>query len=142
MAQSLHLNTLSFFFLFLLLYFFKFTQHYILPLINIFRYMITCNLYQIKVYVVSSSHPVRILSCTMDGGARHEKFIGIQLDPHNHSQLYSVSLKGTLRLWNFMNGTMLEVKCTQEKFISLNFFCMLFIFSFNPVEIPILNDYF
>ncbi|XP_066409781.1 WD repeat-containing protein 75 [Molothrus aeneus] len=44
---------------------------------------------------------------------------GIQLNPHNHMQLYSSSLDGTIKLWDFMDGIPIKTFTVGSKLLAL-----------------------
>ncbi|XP_054236967.1 WD repeat-containing protein 75 [Indicator indicator] len=52
----------------------------------------------VKVYSVATEETLRLI------GGHADRVTGIQLNPHNHMQLYSSSLDGTIKLWDFMDG--------------------------------------
>uniref|UniRef100_A0A6B2KXF7 WD repeat-containing protein 75 second beta-propeller domain-containing protein n=1 Tax=Arcella intermedia TaxID=1963864 RepID=A0A6B2KXF7_9EUKA len=65
------------------------------------KYMFVCNNKLVNVYSVSTGTKVRVLR----GHTDH--VTGVALSPRNPYQVYSVSLDGTVRLWNFNDGVMI-----------------------------------
>ena len=58
----------------------------------------------IKVYSTATEECVHILE-------GHRNLVtGIQLNPNNHLQLYSCSVDGTIKLWDYIDGILIKVR--------------------------------
>ncbi|XP_050196006.1 WD repeat-containing protein 75 [Myiozetetes cayanensis] len=62
------------------------------------RYLLCASGDFVKVYSVTTEETLRLM------GGHADLVTGIQLNPHNHMQLYSSSLDGSIKLWDFMDG--------------------------------------
>ncbi|TRZ23905.1 hypothetical protein HGM15179_003176 [Zosterops borbonicus] len=67
----------------------------------------------VKVYSVNTEETLRLMSGHAD------LVTGIQLNPHNHMQLYSSSLDGTIKLWDFMDGILIKTFTVGSKLLAL-----------------------
>ncbi|NXQ27414.1 WDR75 protein, partial [Alaudala cheleensis] len=67
----------------------------------------------VKVYSVSTEETLRLM------GGHADLVTGIQLNPHNHMQLYSSSLDGTIKLWDFMDGIPIKTFTVGAKLLAL-----------------------
>uniref|UniRef100_A0A803V5Y2 WD repeat domain 75 n=1 Tax=Ficedula albicollis TaxID=59894 RepID=A0A803V5Y2_FICAL len=67
----------------------------------------------VKVYSVNTEEILRLL------GGHADLVTGIQLNPQNHMQLYSCSLDGTIKLWDFMDGIPIKTFTVGTKLLAL-----------------------
>ncbi|XP_041435041.1 WD repeat-containing protein 75-like [Xenopus laevis] len=67
----------------------------------------------IKVYSTATEECIHALQ------GHHNLVTGIELNPKNHLQLYSCSLDGTIKLWDFIDGILIKTFLVGFKFISL-----------------------
>ncbi|KFV76575.1 WD repeat-containing protein 75, partial [Struthio camelus australis] len=67
----------------------------------------------VKMYSVATEETV----CMMQGHA--DPVTGIQLNPQNHLQLYSSSLDGTIKLWDFTDGILIKTFIVGYKLLAL-----------------------
>uniref|UniRef100_A0A8C3V0U4 WD repeat domain 75 n=1 Tax=Catharus ustulatus TaxID=91951 RepID=A0A8C3V0U4_CATUS len=67
----------------------------------------------VKVYSVNTEETLRLM------GGHADLVTGIQLNPHNHMQLYSCSLDGTIKLWDFMDGIPIKTFTVGTKLLAL-----------------------
>ncbi|XP_068878046.1 WD repeat-containing protein 75 isoform X2 [Aphelocoma coerulescens] len=67
----------------------------------------------VKVYSVTTEETLRLM------GGHADLVTGIQLNPHNHMQLYSSSLDGTIKLWDFMDGIPIKTFTVGSKLLAL-----------------------
>nr|XP_009916384.1 PREDICTED: WD repeat-containing protein 75-like [Haliaeetus albicilla] len=52
-------------------------------------------------------------------GGHADLVTGVQLNPHNHMQLYSSSLDGSIKLWDFMDGIPIKTFTVGSKLLAL-----------------------
>ncbi|XP_039584677.1 WD repeat-containing protein 75 isoform X1 [Passer montanus] len=67
----------------------------------------------VKVHSVNTEETLRLLCGHAD------LVTGIQLNPQNHMQLYSSSLDGTIKLWDFMDGIPIKTFTVGPKLLAL-----------------------
>ncbi|NXD36972.1 WDR75 protein, partial [Copsychus sechellarum] len=67
----------------------------------------------VKVYSVNTEETLRLM------GGHADLVTGIQLNPQNHMQLYSCSLDGTIKLWDFMDGIPIKTFTVGTKLLAL-----------------------
>ncbi|NXU49613.1 WDR75 protein, partial [Turnix velox] len=67
----------------------------------------------VKMYSVATEETLRLM------GGHADLVTGIQLNPHNHMQLYSSSLDGTIKLWDFMDGIPIKTFTVGSKLMAL-----------------------
>ncbi|XP_056351738.1 WD repeat-containing protein 75 [Oenanthe melanoleuca] len=67
----------------------------------------------VKVYSVNTEETLRLI------GGHADLVTGIQLNPHNRMQLYSCSLDGTIKLWDFMDGIPIKTFTVGTKLLAL-----------------------
>ncbi|NXH22530.1 WDR75 protein, partial [Bucco capensis] len=67
----------------------------------------------VKLYSVGTEETLRLM------GGHANLVTGIQLNPHNHMQLYSSSLDGTIKLWDFMDGIPIKTYTVGSKLLAL-----------------------
>ncbi|XP_062972345.1 WD repeat-containing protein 75 isoform X1 [Elgaria multicarinata webbii] len=66
------------------------------------KYLLCASGDYVKVYSTATEECIHVLQ-------GHSNFVtGIQLNPQNHLQLYSWSLDGTIKLWDFMDGILIK----------------------------------
>ncbi|XP_072435122.1 WD repeat-containing protein 75 isoform X1 [Chiloscyllium punctatum] len=77
------------------------------------RYLLCASGDFVKVYSTATEECVRVLQ-------GHKNLVtGIQLNPRNHLQLYSTSLDGTIRLWDFTDGILMKTFVVDFKLLAL-----------------------
>ncbi|XP_061313586.1 WD repeat-containing protein 75 [Pezoporus flaviventris] len=67
----------------------------------------------VKMYSVATEETLRLM------GGHADLVTGIQLNPHNHMQLYSSSLDGSIKLWDFMDGIPIKTFSVGSKLLAL-----------------------
>ncbi|NXF85627.1 WDR75 protein, partial [Eubucco bourcierii] len=67
----------------------------------------------VKVYSVATEETLRLM------GGHADRVTAIQLNPHNHMQLYSSSLDGSIKLWDFMDGIAIKTFTVGSKLTAL-----------------------
>ncbi|NXX19747.1 WDR75 protein, partial [Podargus strigoides] len=67
----------------------------------------------VKIYSVATEETLQLM------GGHADLVTGIQLNPHNHMQLYSSSLDGTIKLWDFMDGIPIKTFTVGSKLLAL-----------------------
>ncbi|NWR84589.1 WDR75 protein, partial [Furnarius figulus] len=67
----------------------------------------------VKVYSVGTEETLRLM------GGHADLVTGIQLNPQNHMQLYSSSLDGSIKLWDFMDGIPIKTFTVGSKLLAL-----------------------
>uniref|UniRef100_A0A672UE31 WD repeat domain 75 n=1 Tax=Strigops habroptila TaxID=2489341 RepID=A0A672UE31_STRHB len=67
----------------------------------------------VKMYSVVTEETLRLM------GGHADLVTGIQLNPHNHMQLYSSSLDGSIKLWDFMDGIPIKTFTVGSKLLAL-----------------------
>ncbi|NXY83150.1 WDR75 protein, partial [Alcedo cyanopectus] len=67
----------------------------------------------VKMYSVATEETLRVM------GGHADLVTGVQLSPHNHMQLYSSSLDGTIKLWDFMDGIPIKTFTVGSKLLAL-----------------------
>ncbi|XP_020383121.2 WD repeat-containing protein 75 [Rhincodon typus] len=77
------------------------------------RYLLCASGDLVKVYSTATDECVHVLQ-------GHKNLVtGIQLNPRNHLQLYSASLDGTIRLWDFTDGILIKTFVVDFKLLAL-----------------------
>ncbi|XP_062434388.1 WD repeat-containing protein 75 isoform X2 [Rhea pennata] len=77
------------------------------------RYLLCTSGDFVKLYSVATEEPV----CVLQGHG--DLVTGIQLNPRNRLQLYSSSLDGTIKLWDFMDGILIKTFIVGYKLLAL-----------------------
>uniref|UniRef100_A0A8B9S673 WD repeat domain 75 n=1 Tax=Apteryx owenii TaxID=8824 RepID=A0A8B9S673_APTOW len=77
------------------------------------RYLLCTSGDFVKMYSVGTEETV----CMLQGHA--DLVTGIQLNPQNHLQLYSSSLDGTIKLWDFTDGILIKTFIVGYKLLAL-----------------------
>uniref|UniRef100_A0A8C3PQT1 WD repeat domain 75 n=1 Tax=Calidris pygmaea TaxID=425635 RepID=A0A8C3PQT1_9CHAR len=67
----------------------------------------------VKMYSVATEETLRVM------GGHADLVTGIQLNPRNHMQLYSSSLDGSIKLWDFMDGIPIKTFTVGSKLLAL-----------------------
>uniref|UniRef100_A0A669QIP0 WD repeat domain 75 n=1 Tax=Phasianus colchicus TaxID=9054 RepID=A0A669QIP0_PHACC len=67
----------------------------------------------VKMYSVATEELVRLLR------GHGDLVTGVQLAPHNHLQLYSSSLDGTIKLWDFTDGILIKTFTVGHQLLAL-----------------------
>ncbi|RMC18385.1 hypothetical protein DUI87_04271 [Hirundo rustica rustica] len=81
--------------------------------LRVVRYLLCASGDFVKVYSVSTEETLWLM------GGHADLVTGIQLNPHNHMQLYSSSLDGTIKLWDFMDGIPIKTFTVGSKLLAL-----------------------
>ncbi|XP_067843809.1 WD repeat-containing protein 75 [Heptranchias perlo] len=77
------------------------------------RYLLCASGDLVKVYSTATEECVHVLR-------GHKNLVtGIQLNPKNHLQLYSTSLDGTIKLWDFTDGILIKTFIVDFKLLAL-----------------------
>uniref|UniRef100_A0A8D0H5W7 WD repeat domain 75 n=1 Tax=Sphenodon punctatus TaxID=8508 RepID=A0A8D0H5W7_SPHPU len=76
------------------------------------KYLLCASGDYVKVYSTATEECVHILQGHTD------LVTGVQLNPQNHLQLYSCSLDGTIKLWDFMDGILIKTFVVGYKLFS------------------------
>ncbi|XP_078408023.1 WD repeat-containing protein 75 [Cetorhinus maximus] len=77
------------------------------------RYLLCASGDLVKVYITATQECVHILK-------GHKNLVtGFQLNPKNHLQLYSTSLDGTIKLWDFTDGILIKTFIVDFKLLAL-----------------------
>jgi WD40 repeat protein len=82
----------------------KYVMHYII----IRRFCFCATGSQIRMFTVSDFKLERVFS-TIDQCGHTQQITKLLLNPFNHFQLYSTSMDGMVKLWDFMDGVLLKV---------------------------------
>jgi WD40 repeat protein len=64
----------------------------------------------IKIYNVSSGEVVKTLSTSVAQGGHRLTVTALSLNPKNPLQLFSASLDGTIKLWDYNDNILLKVR--------------------------------
>ncbi|KAF9187055.1 WD repeat-containing protein 75 [Haplosporangium sp. Z 767] len=72
------------------------------------NYIFSCNGKSIRILSIETGQVVRILSSSVEDGGHSEKVTTVILNPKNPLQLYSASLDGTIKLWDFNDAVLLK----------------------------------
>lgn len=72
------------------------------------NYFFSCNAKTIRVLSVETGQVVRVLSSSAEEGGHKDTVTGVMLNPRNLLQLYSASLDGTIKLWDFNDAVLLK----------------------------------
>ncbi|NWU94955.1 WDR75 protein, partial [Upupa epops] len=67
----------------------------------------------VKMYSVATEETLRLM------GGHADLVTGLQLNPHNHMQLFSSSLDGSIKLWDFMDGIPIKTFTVGSKLLAL-----------------------
>ncbi|NXN99488.1 WDR75 protein, partial [Rhinopomastus cyanomelas] len=67
----------------------------------------------VKMYSLATEETLRVM------GGHADLVTGLQLNPHNHMQLYSSSLDGSIKLWDFMDGIPIKTFTVGSKLLAL-----------------------
>ncbi|XP_061858678.1 WD repeat-containing protein 75 isoform X2 [Colius striatus] len=67
----------------------------------------------VKMYSLATEETLRLM------GGHADLVTSIQLNPHNHMQLYSSSLDGSIKLWDFMDGIPIKTFTVGSKLLAL-----------------------
>ncbi|RUP30360.1 hypothetical protein BC936DRAFT_138654 [Jimgerdemannia flammicorona] len=73
------------------------------------NYFFCCTSDCIKIYSVATGEVVRTLSSSPDEGGHSDMVTCVMLNPNNALQLFSSSLDGTIKLWDFNDSVLLKV---------------------------------
>lgn len=71
-------------------------------------YFFSCNSKSIRILSVETGQVVRILSSSVQEGGHSDTVTSVMLNPKNSLQLYSASLDGTIKLWDFNDAVLLK----------------------------------
>ncbi|XP_053327472.1 WD repeat-containing protein 75 [Spea bombifrons] len=77
------------------------------------KYLLCVSGDYIKLFSTSTEECVHVLQ------GHKDLVTGIQLNPKNHLQLYSCSLDGTIKLWDFMDGILIKTFSVGYKLLAL-----------------------
>ncbi|KAF9967739.1 hypothetical protein BGZ70_008400 [Mortierella alpina] len=72
------------------------------------NYFFSCNARTIRILSVETGQVVRILSNSIEEGGHSDTVTSVMLNPKNSLQLYSGSLDGTIKLWDFNDAILLK----------------------------------
>ncbi|KAG0222065.1 hypothetical protein BGW41_006223, partial [Actinomortierella wolfii] len=72
------------------------------------NYFFSCNSKSIRILSVETGQAVRVLSTSVAEGGHSDTVTGVMLNPRNSLQLYSCSLDGTIKLWDFNDAQLLK----------------------------------
>ncbi|KAG0242251.1 hypothetical protein BGX31_000413 [Mortierella sp. GBA43] len=72
------------------------------------NYFFSCNAKSIRVLSVETGQVVRVLSSSAEEGGHKDTVTSVMLNPRNLLQLYSASLDGTIKLWDFNDAVLLK----------------------------------
>ncbi|KAF7726185.1 WD repeat-containing protein 75 [Apophysomyces ossiformis] len=72
------------------------------------KYFFSCVGTCIKIYNVATGAVVKVLSRSPQAGGHSHKVIRVMLNPKNPLQLYSASLDGTIKLWDYNDEILLK----------------------------------
>lgn len=72
------------------------------------NYFFSCNAKTIRVLSVETGQVVRVLSSSTEEGGHKDTVTSVMLNPKNLLQLYSASLDGTIKLWDFNDAVLLK----------------------------------
>ncbi|KAG0031342.1 hypothetical protein BGZ81_001370 [Podila clonocystis] len=72
------------------------------------NYFFSCNSKSIRILSVETGQVVRILSSSVQEGGHSDTVTSVMLNPKNSLQLYSASLDGTIKLWDFNDAVLLK----------------------------------
>ncbi|KAF9417570.1 hypothetical protein BGZ94_009944 [Podila epigama] len=71
-------------------------------------YFFACHAKSIRIFSVETGQIVRVLSSSSQEGGHTDTVTAIMLNPKNTLQLYSASLDGTIKLWDFNDAVLLR----------------------------------
>lgn len=72
------------------------------------RYFFTSVHSSVKVYSMATGAVVKVLSQSALAGGHSDKVTCVILNPKNHLQLYTASLDGTIKLWDYNDNILLK----------------------------------
>ncbi|KAF9916156.1 hypothetical protein BX616_004488 [Lobosporangium transversale] len=72
------------------------------------NYFFSCNARSIRILSVETGQVVRILSSSVEEGGHKDTVTCVMLNLKNPLQLYSASLDGTIKLWDFNDAVLLQ----------------------------------
>lgn len=72
------------------------------------NYFFSCNGKSIRILSVETGQVVRILSSSVEEGGHSDTVTCVLINPKNPLQLYSASLDGTIKLWDFNDAVLLQ----------------------------------
>ncbi|CAO3571143.1 unnamed protein product [Mortierella alpina] len=72
------------------------------------NYFFSCNARTIRILSVETGQVVRILSNSIEEGGHSDTVTSVMLNPKNSLQLYSGSLNGAIKLWDFNDAILLK----------------------------------
>ncbi|KAI7860103.1 WD40-repeat-containing domain protein [Circinella umbellata] len=72
------------------------------------RYLFACTGSSIKIYSVATGAALKVLSKTGSTGGHTKMVTNVALNPKNPMQLYSASLDGTIKLWDYNDDVLLK----------------------------------
>ncbi|KAF9136120.1 hypothetical protein BGW39_006916 [Mortierella sp. 14UC] len=72
------------------------------------NYFFSCDAKSIRIISVETGQVVRILSSSVEEGGHSSTVTCVMLNPKNLLQLYSASLDGTIKLWDFNDAILLK----------------------------------
>ncbi|KAF9086715.1 hypothetical protein BGX23_008634 [Mortierella sp. AD031] len=72
------------------------------------NYFFSCNGKSIRIISVETGQVVRMLSTSVEEGGHSNTVTCVMLNPKNSLQLYSASLDGTIKLWDFNDAILLR----------------------------------
>ncbi|KAG0370671.1 WD40-repeat-containing domain protein [Gamsiella multidivaricata] len=72
------------------------------------NYFFSCSGKSIRILSVETGQVVRILSSSVEEGGHSNTVTSVILNPRNSLQLYSASLDGTIKLWDFNDAVLLK----------------------------------
>ncbi|KAF9432034.1 hypothetical protein BGZ76_011388 [Entomortierella beljakovae] len=72
------------------------------------NYFFSCNGKSIRILSVETGQVVRILSASVEEGGHSDTVTCVLINPKNPLQLYSASLDGTIKLWDFNDAVLLQ----------------------------------
>ncbi|XP_032879675.1 WD repeat-containing protein 75 [Amblyraja radiata] len=77
------------------------------------RYLFCASGDHVKIYSTATEECIHVLQ------GHKDLVTGIQLNPQNHLQLYSASLDGTIKLWDFTDGILMKTFSVNVKLLAL-----------------------
>ncbi|KAF9351527.1 WD repeat-containing protein 75 [Mortierella sp. NVP85] len=72
------------------------------------NYFFSCNAKTIRILSVETGQVVRVLSSSAEEGGHMDTVTSVMINPKNLLQLYSASLDGTIKLWDFNDAVLLR----------------------------------
>jgi len=72
------------------------------------NYFFSCNAKTIRILSVETGQVVRVLSSSAEEGGHTDTVTSVMINPKNLLQLYSASLDGTIKLWDFNDAVLLK----------------------------------